>query len=90
MPYYLLVHKVEMYPESQDDWIAQWREIRKNAHGDVEWIHSFFDPAAGKFYCQWKAESMESIVECFPPGTLERAPVEYSNEIILIDTLWLD
>jgi len=47
MPYYLLVHNIAMYPESQDDWIDQWREIRKNAHGDVEWVHSFFDPAEG-------------------------------------------
>ncbi len=90
MPHYLLIHKIEMYPETQDDWIDQWREIRNTAHGDVEWIRSFFDPAGGKLYCQWKAESMESIVESFPPGILEQAPVEYSSEIVLFDMLWLD
>jgi hypothetical protein len=90
MPYYLLVHKVEVFPESQDDWIAQWREIRKKAHGDIEWVHSFFDPTEGKLYCQWKAENMESIVKCLPPDMQEQAPVEYSSEIILFDTLWLD
>ncbi len=90
MPHYLLVHKIATYPESQDDWIDQWREIRKKAHGDVEWVHSFFDPAEGKLYCQWKAENMESIVKCFPPGSEKQAPVEYSSEIILFDTLWLD
>ncbi len=90
MPYYLLVHKVEVFPESQDDWIAQWREIRKKAHGDIEWVHSFFDPTEGKLYCQWKAENMESIVKCLPPDMQEQAPIEYSSEIILFDTLWLD
>ncbi len=90
MPYYLLVHKVEVFPESQDDWIAQWREIRKKAHGDIEWVHSFFDPTEGKLYCQWKAENMESIVKCLPPDMQEQVPIEYSSEIILFDTLWLD
>lgn len=90
MPYYLLVHKVEVFPESQDEWIDQWREVRKKAHGDIEWVHSFLDPAAGKLYCQWKAENMDSIVKCLPPDMQEQAPVEYSSEIILFDTLWLD
>jgi len=90
MPYYLLVHKVEVFPESQDDWIAQWREIRKKAHGDIEWVHSFFDPTEGKLYCQWKAENMELIVKCLPQDMQEQAPIEYSSEIILFDTLWLD
>jgi hypothetical protein len=90
MPYYLLVHKVEVFPESQDEWIDQWREVRKKAHGDIEWVHSFLDPAAGKLYCQWKAENMDSIVKCLPPDMQEQAPIEYSSEIILFDTLWLD
>jgi hypothetical protein len=90
MPYYLLVHKVEVFPESQDNWIAQWREIRKKAHGDIEWVHSFFDPTEGKLYCQWKAENMESIVKCLPPDMQKQAPIEYSSEIIPFDMLWLD
>lgn len=72
MPHCLLVHKVAMFPETQDDWIEQWRGIRMKAHGDIEWAHSFFDPAEGKLYCQWRADSMETIVERFPPGALER------------------
>jgi hypothetical protein len=79
-----------MYPESQDEWIDQWREVRKKAHGDVEWLHSFLDPAEGKLYCQWKAENIEAIMKCLPPGIQEQAPIESSNEIILFDTLWLD
>ena len=90
MPYFLLVHKVAQYPKTQDDWIDQWREVRKKAQGDVEWIHSFLDPAEGKLYCQWRSEDMDSIFACLPPDIQKQAPLEYSGEIILFDTLWLD
>lgn len=90
MPHYLLVHNVAKYPETQDDWIDQWREVRKRAQGDAEWVHSFFDPAGGKLYCEWKADNIEAIIECLPQGIPEQAPIEYSSEIILFDTLWLD
>jgi len=61
MPYYLLVHNIAMYPESQDDWIDQWREIRKNAHGDVEWVHSFFDPAEGNCIASGKQKTWNQL-----------------------------
>ncbi len=90
MPHFLIIHKVAMYPESQDEWLDQWRDIKKKAHGDIEWIHSFLDPAAGKLYCQWKAESLESLMKFLTPSILEQGPVEYSSEIVLFDTIWLD
>lgn len=90
MPHYLLVHKIAKYPESQDDWIDEWREVRQNAKGEVEWIHSFLNPAEGKLYCEWKAEDIEAIIKCLPSDIQVQAPIEYSSEIILFDTLWLD
>lgn len=31
MANYLIIHKVERYPETQDEWIDTWRAIRKRA-----------------------------------------------------------
>ena len=90
MPQYLLVHNVLIYPETQDEWIGLWQEIRSRACGDVEWLHSFYEPSTRKLYCQWQAPDVDSIKACLSKKVLENAPIMSSSEIVLFDVTWLD
>lgn len=90
MPQYLLIHDVLEYPETQDEWIELWREIRGKACGEVKWLHSFYEPDSRRLYCQWQAPDVESILACFPPETMAEAPIVSSSEIVLFDISWLD
>jgi hypothetical protein len=90
MPQFLLIHKVQDYPDSQDEWIDMWRSIRKRAKGEVEWLHSFYEPSSGKLYCEWKAPSLEAILECMSEEVIKIAPIEITSEVVLFDLKWLD
>jgi hypothetical protein len=90
MPQYLLVHRIETYPDSQDEWIDMWRLLQKRATGEVAWLHSFYEPSSNKLYCQWQAPDLESIKACFTEDTLIKAPIVYSSEVVLFDLSWLD
>jgi hypothetical protein len=90
MPQFLLIHKVQDYPDSQDEWIDLWRSIRNRACGEVEWLHSFYEPGSGKLYCEWQAPSLEAILTCLSDEVLELAPVETTSEVVLFDLKWLD
>lgn len=88
--HYLLVHQVQKYPSSQDEWIETWRGIKARGSDEARWIHSFLDTQAGKLYCEWEASDLDAIMKCFPPEALEMAPLEYNAEIVYFDTAWLE
>ncbi len=90
MPQYLLVHDVIEYPETQDEWIGLWKEIRDKACGEAEWLHSFYEPGSGRLFCQWKAPDLDAIMACLSQEVLEKAPIRESSEIVLFDVAWLD
>ena len=90
MPHYLLVHQVERFPESQDEWIELWRAVRKRCSEKAEWLHSFMDTRTNKLYCEWKADDLQAVMECFGPESLDMAPIEYTTEIAYFETEWLD
>ncbi len=88
--HFLLVHQIQQYPTSQDEWIETWRGIQRRGSDDARWLHSFLDTQAGKLYCEWEANDFESIMKCFDPETLAMAPLEYQSEIVFFDTAWLE
>jgi len=90
MANFLIIHKVERYPETQDEWIDTWRELRKRACEGTVWIHSFFDPASNLLYCHWEAENEGAILECLTTDVKEMAPIQYVSEIVLFDAAWLN
>jgi hypothetical protein len=90
MPYYLLVHQIARFPESQDEWIESWRRIRRRCSDNAEWLHSFMDTQTNKLYCEWKAIDLDAVMNCFDEYALDRAPLEYTSEIAYFDTEWLD
>jgi len=90
MPHYLLVHQVESFPATQDEWITLWRGIRRRCGEDALWLHSFMDTQTNKLYCEWKATDLEAVLACFDEDALEMAPLEYQAEIVFFDTEWLD
>jgi hypothetical protein len=90
MPQFLIVHDVKVYPETQDDWIGLWRKLRERAHGEAEWLHSFFEPSTGKLYCEWEAPDVDSILSCLSEEVLDLAPVSSTSEVVLFDVTWLD
>jgi len=90
MPYYLLVHQVARFPESQDEWIESWRNIRRRCSDDAEWLHSFMDTKTNKLYCEWKAIDLDAAINCIDEDALNMAPLEYTTEIAYFDTEWLD
>jgi hypothetical protein len=90
MPHYLLVHKVEQFPASQDEWIEWWRGIRRRCSTDATWLHSFMDTQTNKLYCEWNAIDLDAIIKCFDEEALTMAPLEYHGEIVYFDTEWLD
>ena len=79
MPQYLLVHDVLVYPETQDDWIEMWCDIRARACGEVEWLHSFYEPSTRRMYCQWTAPDVDAIMTCLTEDVLKTAPVISSD-----------
>ena len=90
MPQFLIVHHIENYPDSQDEWISLWRMLRQRACGEVEWLQSFYEPSTAKLYCEWQAPDLETIMTCFPEETLALAPIISTSEIVLFDVAWLD
>jgi hypothetical protein len=90
MPQYLLVHDILEYPESQDDWIQMWRNLRERACGEIVWLHSFYEPSTRKMYCEWEAPDISSIMACLTEEVLKTAPVVSSSEVVLFDVSWLD
>ncbi|MFN2147059.1 MAG: hypothetical protein ACK2T2_01595 [Anaerolineales bacterium] len=90
MPHYLLIHQIEQFPASQDEWIELWRTIRRRCTQEAEWLHSFMDTQTNKLYCEWKATDLDAIEKCFDEDALRMAPIEYSSEIAYFDTEWLD
>ena len=90
MTHYLLIHDVKVYPESQDEWIEMWRDLRSRACGEVEWLHSFYEPESRRMYCQWSAPDLDAIMACIEGKVLETAPVIATSEIVLFDVAWLD
>jgi hypothetical protein len=90
MPQYLVIHDVIQYPESQDEWITIWKELRAQACGDLAWLHSFFEPSTGKLYCEWEAPSPEEILDCLSKEVLDLAPVASISEVVLFDVKWLN
>jgi hypothetical protein len=79
-----------IYPESQNEWIRTWSELRKRSCAEAKWLHSFYEPSSGKMYCQWDALDYDTIVACLGSEILEIAPIEYSSEIVMFDPAWLD
>ncbi|TFH32817.1 MAG: hypothetical protein E4G99_12295 [Anaerolineales bacterium] len=90
MAHYLIVHNVESYPSSQDEWIDTMRRLRLRACGEVTWLHSFFEPGTGKLYCQWQAPDLDSVIACLTEETLALAPIASTSEVVLVDAAWLD
>ena len=90
MANYLIIHKVERYPETQDEWIDVWRTIRKRSCEGTEWVYSFFDPSSNLLYCHWEAESEQDILGCLSGDIEDMAPIQHISEIVLFDTTWID
>ena len=90
MPQFLLVHKVIEYPKTQDEWIGIWRNLKDRACGEVEWLHSFYEPTSGKMYCEWQAPDLDGIMDCFSEEMLAQVPVVATSEIVLFDLAWLE
>lgn len=90
MPQYLIVHKIESFPDSQEEWIGIWRDLRQRACGDALWLHSFYEPSTEKLYCEWQAPDLEAITSCLEEEMLEIAPIISASEVVLFDVAWLD
>ncbi len=90
MPQFLLVHDVLEYPETQEEWITMWRELRARSSGEAQWLSSFYEPASRKMYCQWEASDSETIMACLTNDVMEKAPVTDTSEIVIFDVAWLD
>lgn len=90
MTHYLIVHDIKDYPETQDDWIEMWRDLRARASGSAKWLHSFYEPSTRRMYCEWEAPDTESIMTCFYDELLEIAPVISSSEVVIFNLAWLD
>jgi hypothetical protein len=92
MPNFLVVHSIKSYPESQDEWVDDWKGLRQRSqeNPDCTWLSSFVDSDKRLLYCLWEAESMDCIQACFTPEEGEMAPITDSREIVLFDPAWLD
>jgi hypothetical protein len=90
MPQYLVIHDVVNYPESQEEWISIWKDLRAQACGDLEWLHSFYEPSTGKLYCEWEATGPDEIIACLPEDVVNLAPVASISEVVLFDVEWLN
>lgn len=92
MPQYLVVHNISRYPESQDEWVDDWRGLRRRSQETpgCTWLSSFVDSEERLLYCKWEAENKECIKACFTPEELEMAPILQFREIVIFDPAWLD
>ena len=92
MPQYLVIHNISRYPESQDEWVDDWRGLRRRSQETPEctWLSSFVDSEDRLLYCQWEAANEDSIKACFTPPELEMAPILKFREIVILEPTWLD
>lgn len=90
MPQFLVVHNVEQYPATQEEWISIWHAIHTRGSDKARWLQSFFDAETGKMYCEWEATSIDNIKACLDEVILQMAPIESLREIVLFNPEWLD
>lgn len=90
MPRFLLTHKVKRTYETQDEWVEDWRGLRQRARTDPCWLRSWYAASSRKLYCEWEAETIDSIRACLGPEELEKAPIEEVEEVAFLDAAWLD
>ena len=92
MPNYLVVHSIKRYPQSQDEWVEDWKGLRERSENNpgCTWLSSFVDSEETLLYCLWDAEDEDCIKACFTPEEAEMAPIINIREIVLMDPSWLD
>jgi hypothetical protein len=90
MTRYLVTHTVKEIYESQERLIEGWRGLRQRCGPTAQWLRSLYAPAAGRLFCEWEADSPESVRACFRSEELEMAPIERIDEVAFLDPVWLD
>src|SRR3972149_6934208 len=85
---YLVTHRIKRIYASQDDLVNDWRALRRRTHAEARWVRSWYAAAGERLYCEWEAQSPETIRACFLPVELEMAPIEGGEDVVAIDPAW--
>ena len=90
MARYLVAHNVVSMYEDQEDWIRDWRGLRRRARGEARWTSTWYCAETSRMYCEWDAPDGDAIVACFTPAELRMAPIVSLEEVVHVDPAWLD